>query len=278
MVVECIVNTDITLENYLRKKHLSPKTIYKLCQANAISSLDKILNKESVLTNGEHIYINFSLLETNDEQDESIDMHNSFNIIYEDDDIIAVDKKKNALIHSDGNTKETILNYLVHYLKEKGDDSYLRPLHRIDIETKGLCLFSKNIISYNDIEYQIENNKVTKTYLAYVNGVITEGDELTLLIGRDRHDSKKYVVSKTGKLAITAYKPIKVCRDRTLLEIKIVTGRTHQIRVSMAYINHSVIGDKLYGKGETEDLKLLSKSMSFTLNDKKVVITSEQSL
>ena len=70
------------LANYLRKKHLSPKTIYKLCQTNAISSLDKILNKESVLTNGEHIYINFSLLETNDEQDESIDMHNSFNIIY----------------------------------------------------------------------------------------------------------------------------------------------------------------------------------------------------
>lgn len=278
MVVEYIINTETTLENYLRKRHLSPKTIYKLCQANAVSSISEVLNKESVIKNGEHIYINFSLLETNDELDESVDTNNSYKIIYEDNDIIAVDKKKDALIHSDGNTKDTILNYLVHYLKEKGDDSYLRPLHRIDVETKGLCLFSKNIVSYNDIEYQIENNKVTKTYLAYVRGVVPEGDELTLLIGRDRHDSKKYVVSKTGKLAITKYKPIKVCRDKTLLEIKIVTGRTHQIRVSMAYINHNVIGDKLYGKGETESLKLISKSMSFSLDGKPIVISSEQNL
>lgn len=283
MVSNYFINQDITLKDYLKKRHLSDKNIYKLCSLKAITNDYEILNENSLLKQGENIYINYSLLETNDSLESVKNDNDIYDIIFENSELIAIDKKKDSLIHSDGNTSNTLINYLVCYLKEKGDDSYLRPLHRIDVQTKGVCLFSKNILSYTDFEYQMGNNLIEKTYITKVKGILNKKEEITLLIGRDRHNSKKYVVSKTGKNAITYYEPIKVINNNTLLKVKIITGRTHQIRVTMAHLGHPILGDTLYGKNENGDLQLVSKSIKFSLCENyplqtKYLITSNISL
>lgn len=267
------ITKEQTLEKYLSSRHLSNKNIYKLCLINAISNKNKYLKKEDVLHPNEEIYINYSLFETSKYEYDCNDKV-KLNILYEDSEIIAVDKTFNALIHSDGTNSQTIIDYLNYYLYQKGDDSLVRPLHRIDYETKGICLFSKNILAHSEIDYQIANNLVFKRYNALVRGMIKENGTIEVSMGRNRHDSKKYMVTKTGKKAITHYNVIKYIGGNSLLDIIIETGRTHQIRVSLAYIKHNIVGDKLYGENEKGDLKLISKEMRFVLDSNKINLIS----
>lgn len=199
------------------------------------------------------------------------------NIIYENSEIIAVEKPSGMLVHSDGVTCNTMLNAVCYYLSLNGDDSVVRPLHRIDVDTTGVLLFSKNILAYSDINYQIENLLVLKKYQAIVKGSLESDGVIDMPIGRDRHNSKKYIVIKTGKKAHTEYKVIKKTKSKSLIEVSITTGRTHQIRVHMASINYPILGDKLYGDG-IGDMMLHSKRLEFTLLGKKMIIVSKKSL
>lgn len=273
MISEYKITKEQTLEDYLKARHLSSKNIYKLCLLKAITNKDKFLTKEDILYPNDEIYINYSLFETTEYIYDNKDKKD-INILYEDSEIIAIDKSFNILIHSDGTNAPALLNYINNYLYQKGDDSFVRPLHRIDYETKGICLFSKNILAHSEIDYQIANNLVYKRYNALARGIIKDDGKITILIGRNRHDSKKYIVSKTGKEAITNYKIVKYIGDNTLLDVIIETGRTHQIRVSLAHIKHNIVGDKLYGENEKGDLKLISKEMEFKLDSKIINLIS----
>lgn len=275
MINKFDIYENITLREYLKKCNLSNSYIYKLNMLKAISGENSYISLDTMLNSGESIYINFSLLETNNCQVSY--GKTDLKILYEDDNIIASYKKRGILVHSDGNFTNTLLDEVVNYLAKKGDDSVVRALHRLDVDTCGVVLFSKNLLSYTYISKQMEENKIDKEYLALVEGDLTSGGVIDIGIGRDRHNSKKSVATKKGKASYTEYMVLKKEKNKTLLKVKIKTGRTHQIRVHMAYINHPIVGDKLYGKGCGE-LQLLCKQMSFNLFGRKITIKCEENL
>lgn len=265
-----------SLRDWLEKNHLGKTNIYKLNELKAFSNEDGIINLDYVFKFRDALYINFSLLEDNSSV---ADYDYDLSILYEDDNIIAIDKNKGILIHSDGNTSQTLLNAVTSYLHKKYDDSYLRAVHRIDLETSGVVVFAKNILAYNYLTYQMENQLIEKEYLAYVSGYIANDGVCELYISKDRHNSKKYVgFKKATNNAITKYKVLKHTNTRTLLRINIVTGKPHQIRVTMAFLNRPIVGDKLYGNDQSKTMYLLSNMIKFNLFDKNIEIKSKKDI
>jgi 23S rRNA pseudouridine1911/1915/1917 synthase len=183
-------------------------------------------------------------------------------VIYEDDDILILNKQAFILVHTDGNTNDTLTNRIAFHYET---DYPILPVHRIDFETSGLLVFAKHPLSHAFLSRLFEQRKVEKTYLAYVNGVV-EKDEgwIKEPIGKDRHKNRQRV-TKDGQDAQTYYKVIKRFKNQSLLEVNIIGGRKHQIRVHLAYINHPVINDELYGvkKNEGQGLKLHFKHVKF---------------
>lgn len=180
-------------------------------------------------------------------------------IFYEDEEIILVNKPRGILVHPDGNSNQTIANFLSYYLKGK-----VRSCHRIDYDTTGLVLFCKNIIAYHYINHQMENGEIKKQYIAIVNGYLKDDEgEITYNIGSDRHHNNRYVVCKNGKSAYTKYKVLIRKNNMTKVLVDIKTGRTHQIRVHFAHINHALVGDKIYGEKSQKPLLLHSYLLGF---------------
>lgn len=269
------INKETTLKEWLENNHLGKETIKKLNNLEAISNSNKVISLDYKLKNREFIYINYSLLEDND----SISSYDyNIDILYEDDGIIAVDKRRGILVHSDGENYETLLNAVVKYLKDKGDDSFIRPVHRIDLETSGVVVFAKNIMAYNDLSYQMENLLIEKEYLAYVDGYLSGDGVVEINISKDRHNAKKYVgFKKETNNSLTKYYILKHTNTRTLVKLIIVTGKPHQIRVSMAFLKHPVSGDSLYGKAG-KVMYLLSNRIKFKLMDREIEIKSKKDI
>lgn len=179
-------------------------------------------------------------------------------IVYEDNDIIVVNKPKGMVVHpANGNPDGTLVNAIMAKCKGtlSGIGGEIRPgiVHRLDKDTSGLLIVAKNDQAHINMSKQIKDREVKKIYIALVKGNIAE-DEATINmpIGRSTKDRKKMAVRKDGKEAITHFKVLKRYDKYTLLEIKIDTGRTHQIRVHMAEIGHPVVGDSVYSSGKNE--------------------------
>ena len=170
-------------------------------------------------------------------------------IIYEDNDIIVVNKPKGMVVHpANGNPDGTLVNAILAICKDSlsGIGGEIRPgiVHRLDKDTSGLLIVAKNDQAHINMSKQIQDRKVIKKYIALVKGVIAEDSAtIDMPIARSTKDRKKMAVDPKGKEAITHFKVLKRYDKYTLLEIKIDTGRTHQIRVHMAYIGHPVVGD-----------------------------------
>ena len=179
-------------------------------------------------------------------------------IIYEDKDIIVVNKPKGMVVHpAVGNIDGTLVNAIMNICKDSlsGIGGEIRPgiVHRLDKDTSGLLIIAKNDEAHIKMSEQIKNREVTKIYIALVRGVISESEAtINMPIARSTKDRKKMAVSKTGKQAITHFTVLKRYNNYTLLQIKIDTGRTHQIRVHMAEIGHPVVGDYVYSNGKNE--------------------------
>lgn len=183
-------------------------------------------------------------------------------IIYEDNDILVVNKQKGLVVHpGSGNLDGTLVNAVMAHCKDSlsGIGGELRPgiVHRLDKDTSGLLIVAKNDKAHINMSEQIKNRKVKKTYIALVRGTIAENEAtINMPIGRSTKDRKKMAVSKNGKEAITHFKVLNRYTSSkgsyTLLEVKIDTGRTHQIRVHMAEIGHPVVGDMVYSNGKNE--------------------------
>ena len=177
-------------------------------------------------------------------------------IIYEDNDIIVVNKPKGLVVHpANGNPDGTLVNAIMAICKDSlsGIGGEIRPgiVHRIDKDTSGLIIIAKNDKAHIHLSEQIKNREVKKTYLALVRGVINENEAtIDMPIGRSTKDRKKMAVTKTGKNAITHFKVLKRYDKYTYVEVKIETGRTHQIRVHMSEIGHPIIGDEVYSNGK----------------------------
>ena len=180
------------------------------------------------------------------------------NVIYEDNDIIVVNKPKGMVVHpANGNPDGTLVNAVMAICKDSlsGIGGEIRPgiVHRLDKDTSGLLIVAKNDKAHVNMSEQIKKHEVKKTYVALVRGVVKENEAtIDMPIGRSNSDRKKMAVTKTGKNAVTHIKVLKRYDKYTLLEINIETGRTHQIRVHLAYIGYPIIGDYIYSNGKNE--------------------------
>ena len=179
-------------------------------------------------------------------------------VLYEDKDIIVVNKPKGMVVHpGNGNQDGTLVNAIMNLCENSlsGIGGEIRPgiIHRLDKDTSGVLIIAKNDMAHINISNQIKNRETKKIYIALVRGIIKE-DEATINmpIGRSKKDRKKMSVTKEGKEAISHFKVLKRFKNYTLLEIKIDTGRTHQIRVHMSEIGHPIIGDYIYSIGKNE--------------------------
>lgn len=178
------------------------------------------------------------------------------NVIYEDTDIIIINKEKGMVVHpGNGNPDGTLANAIMERCKDSlsGIGGEIRPgiVHRIDKDTSGIIIVAKNDKSHIDISNQIKEHKTTKTYIALVRGIVKENEaSIDMPIGRSKKDRKKMAVDKDGKKAVTHFKVLKRYSDCTLLEIVIETGRTHQIRVHLSEIGYPIIGDYTYSNGK----------------------------
>ena len=174
-------------------------------------------------------------------------------IVYEDSDVIVVNKKSGMVVHpANGHYDDTLVNALMYHCTDLSSiNGEIRPgiVHRIDKDTSGLLVACKNDYSHNHIAKQLKEKSSTRIYHAIVYGNFDHNfGKINAPIARDPYDRKKMAVVEGGKEAVTHFKVLERFGDFTLLELKLETGRTHQIRVHMNYIGHPVLGDPLYGK------------------------------
>jgi len=181
-------------------------------------------------------------------------------IVYEDDDLLIVNKPRGMVSHpAVGNFTGTLVNALLHYVKKlSGIGGVMRPgiVHRLDKDTSGLLLVAKSDLAHRSLSKQLKDRAVKKIYITLVHGVIKQNEGFVQAkIGRHPVDRKKMAVIKNPDLksrdALTFFKVLKRFGEYTLVEVKLKTGRTHQIRVHMSHLGHPLVGDKTYG-GKTE--------------------------
>ncbi len=230
------------------------------------SMVQKLIKENKVFVNGKNekesykIKVNDNItIQIEDPKSSKLEAQDiPLNIIYEDNDIIVINKPKGMVVHpGNGNPDNTLVNAVLAHCKGSlsGIGGEIRPgiVHRIDKDTSGLIIVAKNDKSHINLSEQIKNHEVTKIYTALVKGNISE-DEATIdmPIGRDKKDRKKMSVTREGKEAVSHIKVVKRYGNYTLIRVKIDTGRTHQIRVHMAKIGHPVVGDEVYSSGKNE--------------------------
>ena len=243
--------------------------------------IQKLIESEDILVNGDKKKLSYKVLSEdiitiNIPEAKEVDLKPQeipVEVVYEDNDIIVVNKPKGMVVHpANGNPDGTLVNAIMAMCKDSlsGIGGELRPgiVHRIDKDTSGLLIVAKNDKAHIEMSNQIKNHEVKKIYIALVRGIVEE-DEATIdmPIGRSTKDRKKMAVVKNGKEAVTHFKVLKRYDRYTLLEVKIDTGRTHQIRVHMAEIGHPVVGDMVYSNGKNdfgvEGQMLHAKSLDF---------------
>ena len=230
------------------------------------SMVQKLIKENRVFVNGKNekesykIKVNDNItIQIEDPKSSKLEAQDiPLDIIYEDNDIIVINKPKGMVVHpGNGNPDNTLVNAVLAHCKGSlsGIGGEIRPgiVHRIDKDTSGLIIVAKNDKSHINLSEQIKNHEVTKIYTALVKGNISE-DEATIdmPIGRDKKDRKKMSVTRDGKEAVSHIKVVKRYGNYTLIRVKIDTGRTHQIRVHMAKIGHPVVGDEVYSSGKNE--------------------------
>ena len=179
-------------------------------------------------------------------------------IIYEDQDVLVVNKPKGMVVHpAPGHMNGTLVNGLMHHCKDlSGINGILRPgiVHRIDKDTSGLLMVAKNDLAHQSLVEQLVNKTVTRKYTALVHGHIAhDKGTIDAPIGRDTKDRQKQAVVDNGKHAVTHFQVIERMGKYTLVECRLETGRTHQIRVHMNYIGYPLVGDPKYGPKKTID-------------------------
>lgn len=189
-------------------------------------------------------------------EDEILDLEPEnipIDIIYEDEDMAIINKGPNMVVHpAQGNYNGTLVNAILYHVKDlSGINGVIRPgiVHRLDKDTSGIIVIAKNDVAHLSLSDMFKEKNLEKTYICICKGNFKEKEgRIINLIGRDPRDRKKMaVVEENGKEAISNYKVLDEAKDFSLVKVRIETGRTHQIRVHMKYLNHPIVGDSVYG-------------------------------
>ena len=254
LIIEEEINERI--DSYLSKNtEYSRSKIVKMLEDSTIMVNDKSVKNSYSLKVGDVITIGEYHEEEMNIEPEDIPL----DIVYEDNDVIVVNKPNGMVVHpAIGNNHGTLVNALLFHSKNLSDiNGEFRPgiVHRIDADTTGLLMVAKNNKSHEILADELSKKETTRKYVALVWGVIKE-DTATIdaPIGRDSTDRKKMAVTSiNSKDAITHLRVLKRFKDATLIELQLETGRTHQIRVHMNYIEHPVVNDPVYGRRKLID-------------------------
>jgi len=244
-------NTDKRLDVFLSENApISRSQIQKLIENDRVFVNGNTCNKKQKTELDDEIEFEYEEQTLTDIVPEKIPL----DIVYEDSDVIVINKPKGLVVHpAVGNPNGTIVNGLLYHCKELSSiNGYFRPgiVHRIDKDTSGLLVCAKNNTAHAFLAEQLKDKRCYRKYYALVNGVIENNEgEINAPIGRNEKDRQRMCVTdKNSKEALTLFKVLGRYDNCSLVECELKTGRTHQIRVHMAFINHSVINDNKYSR------------------------------
>ena len=238
----------------LNLKKMSRTQIQQLIHNKNVMINDKVVKASYKVEAGDICCIMIPEPENTDILPEDIPL----DIVYEDQDVVVVNKPTGMIVHpSAGIYSGTLVNALLYHCHDlSGINGVMRPgiVHRIDKETSGLLMVAKNDMAHQSLSQQLQEHTVVRRYIALVHGLIPhEFGRIEAPIGRDPHDRQKMTCTdKNAKEAITNFKVIERFKDMSLVECRLETGRTHQIRVHMQYIGYPVYGDPQYGLGRDD--------------------------
>lgn len=247
-----VKQNDVRLDNYLAEvMEVSRSQVTKMIKAKEVLVNDKVVKPGFMLKENDVIVVNH--VDEEGVKPEKMDL----DIVYEDDDVIVVNKANGVVVHPGaGNHSGTLVNGLLYHTKLSDVNGDVRPgiVHRIDAYTTGLLMIAKNNRAHEILAKELAEKKTYRKYVALVWGVIeSDTGEIDAPIGRSKNDRKKMAVRADGKEAITHFKVLKRYDKATLIELRLETGRTHQIRVHMNYIGHPVVNDPVYGNRKLFD-------------------------
>ena len=243
------------IDTYLIEElNLSRSKIQNMIKEKKILVNNKPVKNSYLLKKGDQILSEEYVEEEMKALPEKMDL----DIVYEDEDIIVVNKANGVVVHpAIGNKNGTLVNGLLYHSKLSDINGEFRPgiVHRIDAYTTGLLVIAKNNEAHLSLAKQLEEKTTTRKYIALVHGVVnTDTGTIDAPIGRDKLDRKKMAVTDVNaKKAVTHFRVLERYKDTTLIELQLETGRTHQIRVHMAYIGYPVVNDPVYGKRKKID-------------------------
>lgn len=236
------IQEEINIRDYLLSFYLSKSKIYKLFLEKRIFVNDEFKNESYTLSKGDILSIIL---------DEDIDfkpINKDLDILYEDEYFLILNKPEGVIIHSENKNEESLSNYVAGYYQKKGYHLNVRYAHRLDKETTGVIVYCKDILTHAYMNYYISCHDIKREYRCLVQGYPKENKgRLVYPIGSNRHDSKKMVVTKNGKEAITNFELLYKYKGYSLLKVLLETGRTHQIRLHMSHYGNPLLGDILYG-------------------------------
>ena len=227
-------------------------------------AIQRLINDGKIIDNGKKKKASYNVqngdkIKIEEEKPKEIELKAQnipLEVLYEDNDIIVVNKPKGMVVHpANGNPDGTLVNAIMAICKGSlsGIGGEIRPgiVHRLDKNTSGAIIIAKNDKAHIALSNQLKNHEIKKTYFALVRGIVKESNAtINMPIARSKNDRKKMAVDKNGKEAITHFKVLERFDDCTLLEVNIETGRTHQIRVHLSHIGYPIIGDDVYSNGK----------------------------
>lgn len=252
---------NLTIRKWLESFHISKKTINQLENERLVKLNGVNENFNTVINQYDIISIDVNTLEEN----EYLPYEKELDVLYEDEDVLVVNKPRNILIHPDGNSNETLGNVISNYYQSKGISRKVRHIHRLDFETSGVIIYAKNFLAHAFLDYEIRNSNIKRLYLAICEGRVNPRQStIDKPIAKHRHISNKYIVYEKGKNARTNYFALQYKKDYSLVMLLLNTGRTHQIRVHLSDAGYPIVGDRLYGSKTEGNIMLHAYVVEFT--------------
>ncbi len=214
-------------------------------KARQVTVDGRILRARDRIKGGEQIVIKAEL----DESAAAVEPEQiALNVIYEDRDLLVINKEAGMVVHpAAGHARGTLQNALLYHSSALTALPRAGIVHRLDKLTSGIMVVAKTLEAHHSLVSQLQTRKMSRQYLALVHGVMPSGGSIEAPIGRHPVDRKRMAVVAAGKEATTHYRVHRRFRRHTLLEVKLESGRTHQIRVHMAYLRYPLVGDPVYG-------------------------------